>query len=325
MPPTADTVLVLTHSGDHFVTERVAAGVERRGARCVRLDSDLFPGEALLEARLGPGGDAHALRCGGLELHAGSVRAVWARRLWPARLPEDLDPRLRDGCLRESRAGLLGWLAALDGVRWVNPLGASTLAENKPRQLAAARAAGLPVPRTLVTNDPAAVRAFHAEAGPLVAKLLVPLSVSMGRAELAVRTSEVRPADLQDLGGLRLAPMAFQELLPKAREVRVACVGARCFAGAIDASRSQAGRTDWRGALPGEARWEPHDLPPAVAAALGRLRAALGLAFGAADLVVTPAGEHVFLELNPSGEWGMLERDLGLPIGDALAEELLRP
>jgi len=31
----------------------------------------------------------------------------------------------------------------------------------------------------------------------------------------------------------------------------------------------------------------------------------------------------VFLELNPSGEWGMLERDLALPIGAALAEELL--
>ena len=52
---------------------------------------------------------------------------------------------------------------------------------------------------------------------------------------------------------------------------------------------------------------------------------ALGLVFGAVDLIRTPDGEHVFLEVNPAGEWGMLERDLGLPIADALAEALLAP
>ena len=33
--------------------------------------------------------------------------------------------------------------------------------------------------------------------------------------------------------------------------------------------------------------------------------------------------EPVFLEVNPAGEWGWLERDLGYPIGDALAEALV--
>ena len=49
----------------------------------------------------------------------------------------------------------------------------------------------------------------------------------------------------------------------------------------------------------------------------------LGLVFGAVDLICTPAGEHVFLEVNPGGEWGMLERDLGLPISEASASALL--
>ena len=51
----------------------------------------------------------------------------------------------------------------------------------------------------------------------------------------------------------------------------------------------------------------------------------LGLVFGAIDMICTPAGEHVFLEVNPGGEWGMLERDLGLPIADAIARALLLP
>jgi glutathione synthase/RimK-type ligase-like ATP-grasp enzyme len=49
---------------------------------------------------------------------------------------------------------------------------------------------------------------------------------------------------------------------------------------------------------------------------------ALGLSFGAVDFIRTPEGEHVFLEVNPSGEWGMLQRDLGLPIAEAIADIL---
>ncbi|MEM8805469.1 MAG: MvdC family ATP-grasp ribosomal peptide maturase, partial [Cyanobacteria bacterium P01_G01_bin.38] len=32
---------------------------------------------------------------------------------------------------------------------------------------------------------------------------------------------------------------------------------------------------------------------------------------------------HVFLEVNPCGEWGMLERDLGYSISGAIADALL--
>jgi len=330
----ADTVLILTHGADHFVIERVAEALSERGVRSARFDTDRFPLEARLATRIGPDGDAHGLRAGSdqgetagdeAELDLARVRAVWARKLWTPRLPDTLEPRVREGCLRESRACLLGWLAALDGVRWVNPLDAATRAENKPRQLRLARAAGLRVPRTLVTNDPAEVRAFAGEVGEVVAKMLTPLSISMEKAEMFVHTTRLGPADLAALDGLRFAPMVFQELVPKALELRVACVGARTFTGAIDARHSAEGGVDWRLAKPGEARWTEHDLAAPVAAALRRLLDALGLVYGAADLIVTPAGEHVFLEMNPGGEWGMLERDLGLPIGAAIATELLSP
>jgi uncharacterized membrane protein YjfL (UPF0719 family) len=49
----------------------------------------------------------------------------------------------------------------------------------------------------------------------------------------------------------------------------------------------------------------------------------LWLVFGAINLICTPAGEHVFLEVNPAGDWGMLRRDLNLPISDAIAGVLL--
>lgn len=325
MTSPADTVLILTHSADHFVIERVTEALAARGAHSLRFDTDLFPLEARLAARLANEGERHTLRCGDRTLEAHRVRAVWARKLWTPRLPATLEAGLREGCARESRAALLGWLSALDGVRWVNPLGTAAAAEDKPRQLRLAAGLGLRIPRTLVTNDPEEVRAFRAEVGPLVAKMLTPLSVSMDRSERFVHTTRLRDEDLDDLDGLRLSPMVFQELVPKRLELRVACVGARCLAGALDASRSARGQVDWRLASPEEVRWSAADVPPEVAARLTRLVAALGLVYGAVDLILTPEGEHVFLEVNPGGEWGMLERDLGLPIGAALSEELLQP
>jgi glutathione synthase/RimK-type ligase-like ATP-grasp enzyme len=316
------TVLVLTHAADHFVIERVAEALTRRGARAFRFDTDLFPGEARLSARAGAD-PAHRLLCRGEELDLERVSAVWLRKIWTPRLDERLDPKLRAGALRESAAALLGFLDGLHRARWIDPPDAVRGAENKLRQLRIASEVGLDVPRTLMTNDPEAVRAFRNEHGSIVAKMLTPLSVGMEHQPFSVRTSLVRDEDLAHLDSLRHAPMVFQELVEKEVELRVACVGARAFVGAIDASRSERGRVDWRSARPDEARWTAGELPVDVVASLRALLRRLRLRQGAVDLIRTPQGRHVFLEINPVGEWGMLERDLGLPIADAIAGELL--
>ena len=49
----------------------------------------------------------------------------------------------------------------------------------------------------------------------------------------------------------------------------------------------------------------------------------LGLVYGALDFIVDPDGCHIFLEINQAGEWGWLQRDLGLPIAEAIATALL--
>jgi hypothetical protein len=41
-------------------------------------------------------------------------------------------------------------------------------------------------------------------------------------------------------------------------------------------------------------------------------------------MMVTPEGRHIFLEVNPQGEWGMIQRDLQLPIAETIAEKLIK-
>lgn len=322
--PERDIVLLLTHSGDYYTVDRVAHALAERGVKTFRFDTDRFPREVRISAQLGADGFCHTIEDGAVACPASAVRAVWARKIWPPELDATLDPKFRGMCVRESVAALHGFLDGLQGARWINERGRESEAENKLLQLRLAHEAGLRIPRTLLTNDAVQARKFfHENDGAVVAKLLAPLTVSMDAASAFVYTNEVNEADLEDAGGLRHSPMIFQERIPKLLELRIAYVAGKFFVGALDASRSAGGQIDWRRATPAECQWQRADIPRELKTQLTTLMRRLQLVYGAIDIIRTPAGEHVFLEVNPGGEWGMLERDLDLPISEAIADALI--
>jgi glutathione synthase/RimK-type ligase-like ATP-grasp enzyme len=198
-------------------------------------------------------------------------------------------------------------------------------AENKQLQLQVARELGLDIPRTLTTNDPAAVRAFAntCERG-MVTKMLSSFAIYNEGKELVVFTNAVKPEDLEDLSGLSLCPATFQELLPKSLEIRVTVVGHRVMSASIDSQISTRALHDWRrdGARMLE-DWRHYQLPTEVEEKIMRLMDYFSLNYGAIDIILTPEGKHVFLELNPCGEFFWLERCPGLPVSDAIADVLL--
>jgi glutathione synthase/RimK-type ligase-like ATP-grasp enzyme len=320
------TVLIITHSVDNESVEFVARAVVERGGRAVRLDTDRFPSEVRLAARYGGGVGSVTLVAGGYEFDLNEVGAVWHRRLSvAARVPREMDAQLRAASVGESRAALLGVLAGLTAFR-VDPEQSIRRAEQKPLQLRVARELGLDVPPTLVTNDPAAARDFYAACGGrVVAKMLSSFAVydREGR-ESVVFTNPVGPEDLEDLTGLSLCPMTFQERVEKRLELRATVVGRRVFTASIDSQASPRAAHDWRrdGARLAD-EWRPYQLPPEAEAGLLALTDYFGLNYGAADFILTPDGRHVFLELNPSGEFFWLEHGPALPISGALADVLL--
>jgi glutathione synthase/RimK-type ligase-like ATP-grasp enzyme len=305
----------------------VAEAVRERGGRAFRFDTDRFPSEIGLAARYGPGGaERLALFAGEEEIDLAGVTAVWHRRLHVAgRLPREMDAQLRAAAAGEARATVMGMLAALEVFR-LDPEERIRHAGHKQLQLRLAREAGLEVPRTLITNDPASVRDFAASCrGPVVTKMMSSFAVhdAAGR-EHVVFTNEVTAADLADLEGLRLCPMTFQERVEKAAELRVTVVGRKVFTASVDSQASPAAADDWRrDGLGLVEAWEADELPREIEAALLRLMDTCGLNYGAADFIRTPDGRHVFLEVNPAGEFFWLERRPGLPISAAIADLLL--
>ena len=324
MISSSDVVLLLTHSGDYFTVDRVAQALSKRGASPFRLDTDQFPLEVQLSARLTNLGFAHQITYRDRSISSEQVKAVWMRRLWEPKMSQKLDPRFQQASIRESMATVDGFLDSLRKARWVDNLQRIREAENKLQQLRIATEVGLTIPRTLVTNEPLEMRRFFQELeGKMVAKLLTPISYGMEHSSLFLYTSAVQEQDLEEAETLRYCPMVFQEEIPKLRELRVIYVANNLFVGALDASRYAQKTMDWRNVNPKECPWEPYELKGEVVSRLNCLMSKLGLVYGALDLIQKPNGEYIFLEVNPTGEWGMLERDLGLPIAEAIAEALL--
>ncbi|MEH1793528.1 MvdC family ATP-grasp ribosomal peptide maturase [Nostoc sp.] len=320
-----DVVLLITHSGDFFTIDRVAEALSKKGAKPFRFDTDKFPLEVQLTARFDKSKSYHSLEYGNHTIGTEQVQAVWMRRIWEPKLSEELAPKFREACIRESQATLDGFWDSLKDARWVDDLERINTAHNKLRQLRVASEVGFTIPQTLVTNKAESAREFfHQVNGKMVSKLLTALSRSMeANSSFFLYTSTVKEEDLQDAESLRYCPMVFQEQIPKQSELRVVYVNGRVFVGALEASVYAAAKVDWRKPEVEVGAWQHHQLPDEVVCRLQAFMGKFGLLFGALDFILTPSGEYVFLEVNPIGEWGMLEKDLDLPISSAIADALI--
>ena len=320
-------IVLLSHSLDHFTIDRVMEHLSKLGAEFVRLNTDALPFFQPVSSRFGTGEPSQVViefENGPHGLATDSVTAVWNRRLWAGRMPEDFPPEAAARCLPAAQTAVQDMLGLFTNARWMNGLEQGRRAESKIHQLQLAERLGLRLPPTLVSNNPRDVEAFYYQhQGEIITKLLVPTVVSMeGHPDFAY-TCRVEPHHLEQLEHVRAQPQIFQSFLPKQREFRAVCVGGKFLTGAIRVPQEGPLSVDWRQATDDDGlAWERADLPTDVEQRLLQMMEAFDLRFGVFDLIDTGEGEPYFLEVNQAGEWGMLERDLDLPISEAIAREL---
>jgi ATP-grasp ribosomal peptide maturase len=304
----ATTVAVFTADAD-VTADYVIRELNERGVNVFRCDPGDFPATVTMAARSGACWTGR-LDAGGRCLALDDVVCAWWRR--PNRTEPDARSAEPEWSAREARAGFHGLMAVLP---WLNRPDDIRRAEHKPLQLAVAAAVGLAPPPTLLTNDPDEVRAFAKEHGPLIYKPLCSGGLSDHRM---IYASTVAPDTVDD--GVRLTAHLFQPEIPKDHELRVTLVDGRAFAARIDAASDDA-RRDWRADYT-SLSYTAAELPGAVLDKLRAYAQRLRLRFLAADMIVTPAGDHVFLEANPNGQWAWIEDATGLPIAAAIADAL---
>jgi len=194
----------------------------------------------------------------------------------------------------------------------------------KALQLAEASKAGLATPATLISNDPERATAFVEALGDTECAVK-PLIATRVDAEEGARLplTTVLPRG-HALGSVALSPNVFQPYIEKAYELRCVVMGDQIFTAKLDSQAHESTRKDWRaGAVEGEdVEYELYELPERVQARLHRLMRSFEINFASIDLIVTPEGDFVFLDLNPNGQWLWLEEELGLPLVAAMADLL---
>jgi glutathione synthase/RimK-type ligase-like ATP-grasp enzyme len=239
-------------------------------------------------------------------------------------MPNVPSAEARQFAQEEEKAFLDGLLACLDG-RWLSRPEAIREAGHKLRQLRVAQGLGFSVPPTLVSQSPDEIRAFRASIGrPLAAKLIAkgPPRAPRPEEQYVVLTQRLEDAALADSAALSACATLYQAYVDKAFELRVTVVGEAVFACRIDSQASERTRIDWRNYDLDNTPHTAFALDPATERRCLELVRYFGLSFGAIDLIVTPEGEVVFLEINPNGQWGWIEELTGMPIAEAHARFL---
>jgi glutathione synthase/RimK-type ligase-like ATP-grasp enzyme len=287
----------------------IAEGLRTRGHEPLVLDARGFPEEL----NIALGHDPDDICINGQRI--GRPAAVYVRSLYqsPAGFGVEADEAMRENWRRTMLAFrerstllsaiLLRWEQL--GCRLYNP---PSVAKNitKPYQLALLRGAGLPVPDSLWTNDPAAVRRFCREREAIFKP------VAGGAA-----TRKLGPEDLADerLAKLAGAPVCFQELLP-GDDVRVYVIDGRV----VCALRIETEAVDFR---QNEQHIAAIELDDEVARMCVRAAEVIGLPYTGMDIKADRHGRYKILELNPSAMFLGFEQRAGVDISGPLCDALV--
>ncbi len=200
----------------------------------------------------------------------------------------------------------------LSGKPVVNPLFASQHFDHKPLQLAVFRRAGLPIPRTLITNLGEAVDAFAQDVAEVIFK------PTTGGAEAGVLDDAAR----MKLALIKQSPVIFQERA-RGDDVRVTVVGDEVVSAVVipsDGLDYRSGQTYQQGDI----AYAPIQLPADVRAMSVTAARACHHVLSGIDWKRGPDDKWTLLEANSGPVYLDIENKTGAPISEAIVKWLER-
>jgi glutathione synthase/RimK-type ligase-like ATP-grasp enzyme len=232
----------------------------------------------------------------------------------------DLESRFSEN---ETRASLRSLFSALE-CKWVNKLESiEFLSSNKLYQQIVATKVGLKTPATVMGNDYISLCNFSEQQQRLLIKTIGYTHLDThGRYFLYSQLFEHSELTAS-AAAIRSCPVFGQEYIKKRYEHRVMVIGKKVYSCRIDSQASERTKIDWRHYDFAKVAHVAVELPSDVQHKLLDFMQRVGLNFGAIDLIETPKNEFVFLEVNPSGQWGWIADFAGIPVARAVAEMLV--
>lgn len=312
--------ILFTHSKDEYCAPLVAHHLKSLGAHTIILHTDKFPFQfqAVLDFEMGKKSIIYQEK----EWKKEEISGIWIRK-WAGNgsFSENISSEEHQ-IYSEANTFLTRFVDSLSrDVFVMDSISAVQNAEDKILQLETAKEAGLSIPKTLITNHPHFINQFISDYDTVV-KMQTVLSWGMEGSFDSFFTQNIDDFFSSSKAYLRHAPLIHQEKINKVKEYRVVYVDGAFFCGVIPESTARK-YLDWR--IPNvELTWETGKLLPKTEEKLHQFMQKLNLKYGILDILEDETGAQYFLEVNPIGEWGMLEKFANLPISKAIAKALIK-
>jgi hypothetical protein len=311
-------LFILTNSSDETATY-LCGHLAGQGRPYVRLDTDRLG----RSTQVSFDDEGPRLRIGHVAMRPSDVSDIWYRRPTALRLPRgrgDKDSRVH--ARAELTEALQGFLAHVPFDRWMNHPSANAAGSHKLEQITRARAAGLRVPLTLVTQAADEARSFWDRCrGDVIAKPLSDGRIGEGPGERHIYTNVVSEAALRDLGDLPACPTFFQERIRKVLDVRITVVDRAWHAiGLRHPDTNDPRAVDIRRSNMEHVEYVQVETPSRIRRSLQDLLVHYRLRFAAIDMAICEEGDWVFFEINTNGQWAWLDMAAGAKIADSFVE-----
>ncbi|MHB0865321.1 MAG: hypothetical protein ACYC1Y_00210 [Minisyncoccota bacterium] len=311
---------------DAFVASCIEAGL-----RVYVFDPGQVPNQAAIHIALDDSGSVlgfiDVLKCVGQELVEARLQIQDIDIAWYIRESSD-DAGEADASLEirfaenESRRAFLSFVSVLN-CKWVNRKESIIrVSSNKLYQQQIAQHCGLKTPQTIISNDPESVMAFSSKERGLLLKTLGYMKLDAAGNDFLYSERFSHEELLSSPDAIQACPIFAQQYVEKRYEYRVMVIGNQVLACRIDSQASPMTKTDWRHYDFDNVEHVRAELPVEVQQKLLRFMQKIELNYGAIDLIETPDGEYVFLEVNPCGQWGWIEHYAELSIPQAVANML---
>ncbi len=234
------------------------------------------------------------------------IHSVFWRSFTGVQVPQMNEPHQSQIAFNDSISLLRSVLQACPA-RWINSWQAYQFHKEKPLQLRSVQQLGIPIPATLISNDPAEILQFCAN------KRTIFKPVYGGALTQPVTAEHLEQQRLRL--ALKTAPVTIQEYIP-GTNIRSYVLGEKVYSAEIQSSS-----VDFR--ADATAELIPLTLPQPIEQGCLQIARRLRLVWTAIDWRRTPQDEYIFLEANPSPMFLYFEQQTGFPITQELVRLLV--
>jgi ATP-GRASP peptide maturase of grasp-with-spasm system len=198
--------------------------------------------------------------------------------------------------------------------------------ENMPSKLKVleiANKCNLNIPDTLITSQKNDLEFFFNRNNKSI------ISKSLSEGKNLVFKDHVFPIFTQKIDSIekiqnKFSPSLFQKYIEKIYELRIFYINGEFFPMVIFSQNNPKTKTDFRNYdLENPNRTEPYKLPKEQELKLDNLMKTVGLNTGSIDMVRGTDNNYYFLEVNPSGQFGMTGFPCNYPLHEKIADYLI--